>query len=145
MWSVNKNFIPVITCNIICPKAFVNLCKILRKCAPKLFLNYGINMFNLIKKYFRFQGWNSYIRTIYQPADIATEFDNVVYVRDSKLDAFKMITIEPYFRFPERNSETKQSFFRSWKSRIMQCQKPDNSSSSYKRTYHSSRIICGQF
>ena len=101
------------TCNIICPKAFVNLCKILRKCAPKLFLNYGINMFNLIKKYFRFQGWNSYIRTIYQPADIATEFDNVVYVCDSKLAALKMITIEPYFRFPERNSETKQSFFRS--------------------------------
>ena len=133
------------TCNIICPKAFVNLCKILWKCVPKLFLNYGINMFNLIKKYFRFQGWNSYIRTIYQPADIATEFDNVVYVCDSKLAALKMITIEPYFRFPERNSETKQSFFRSWKARTMQCQKPDNSSSSYKRTYHSSRIICGQF
>ena len=32
--------------------------------ARKLLLNAGMNMFKPIKKYFRFQKWNSYIRTI---------------------------------------------------------------------------------
>ena len=70
---------------LICAKYFENS-------AQKLFSNSGMNMFKPIKKYFRFQKWNSYIRTILSAAYIANEFDNVVYVYDGKLAAIKMIS-----------------------------------------------------
>ena len=61
LWSINNNYIPVI---MFVLKLLLIYAKYFENSARKLFLNYGMNMFKLIKKYFRFQEWNSYIRTI---------------------------------------------------------------------------------
>ena len=49
-------------------------------------------MFNITKKIFLFPGMEQLNMQFYQTAEIGTEFDNVVYVCDSKLAAIKMIT-----------------------------------------------------
>ena len=84
---------------------------------PKLFLNNRMNICLILgKKYFRFRGWNSYIRTILSArAGIAAECDNVIVtlLLLKWLQQWAILLI---------SRETKKSFFRSWKARTIQCQ-----------------------
>ena len=53
------------TCNNICLKLLLIYAKYFENSVLKLFLNGEMNICLILgKQYFRFQGWNSYIRTI---------------------------------------------------------------------------------
>ena len=81
--------IPVI---IFVLKPLLIYAKYFENSAPKLFLNYGMNEYvlKLIKNIFVSRDGTATYAQFYQPAGIATGFDNIVYVCDTKL-AVKMI------------------------------------------------------
>ena len=143
---MNKNFMSVLIFALDLSIIMQNISKIMHQnCFPKIKLLKKFGK-NLGKRMIIFRDGRAAYTQFHQPGFTATDFDNVVYVCDSRLAIVKMIVAMKYTS-GFLNATVKLNTALSVLERCIatQCQKSDRSKSSYKKLYYSFKIECGQY